>query len=589
MRYVTATGFVAVALLGVAAWVWPPRLGATGAALALLFALAESHPFQLRLRGRAEALVVCELAVALAAIAVGPSEAAWVAVAGSLLAVPTVRYVATHERLRVAPVERHVLNVAKNVVGAAPIVVLSALVVDRGPVVVWGAAAIGLCAHALITYLLVDGAIRRARGRSPSASTWPELVEAMRVAAGQALLALPLGLVLRTTDPGWPVVLVLGLALVLIARARMGRDLASYRLSMVTTAVERIAEARTVPELDDELRRVLATALQADRVRLLDDDAPTEPWIHDHLVGRLGPDGPWVSVTGPSPSAPWTRLDQELLQALLSAVAPARRRLETLVRVREAERFASLVLTTAGHDVTNQLHTATMALDTLANRLDGLDAATRDAVVERATRAIERGARALADMVALGAGPHQGDSSAAELALATRGFGFPVHVTADNVRLAAPASVMERIVDNLLANAARHQPDGQPLDVTVLRDGGDVVVAVRDRGPGLDGDQVQTLFLPFTQLADRGRRRGSLGLGLFIARGLAESVGGQLAYRDRVGGGAVFEVRVPSAGEHVREGAQERVVLGPRADRDPEAPSEARPCREVAHEDAARQ
>ena len=112
---------------------------------------------------------------------------------------------------------------------------------------------------------------------------------------------------------------------------------------------------------------------------------------------------------------------------------------------------------------------------------------------------------------------------------------------------------------------------------------------VRNSGTRLPEQFQDQLFDSLVSVREPGTQGTHLGLGLFIARGLAESVDGSLRYHDRDGGGAVFEVRVPSAGEHVREGPQERVVLGPGADRDPQAPTEARLRREVPHEDVTSQ
>lgn len=587
-RYLALHAVVAVALVVTAAVVWPPTLGPTGLALVLLFGVAESHPYQLRSRGRAESVVLPEYAVALAALALATAEVPWVAVGGALAASPMVRWFGTHERLRVAAPERHILNVAKNVIGLTPLVVLTALARPHGLPLLWAATGAGLAVYAVLTHAIVRGAVDRARGsRGPSRPD--EYLEVLRIAAVLTAMVLPVGMVLRTDAPMWPLVLSLGVAFILIARARMGRETAAYRLSVVSHAIDALATAHSVAGIDDRLRGEIAHALAAGAVELVDEEPPTQPRIRDQIVGRIGDSGPWVSVTRPVLSTPWTPADRELLQALLAAAAPARQRLEDLARVEEAERFASLLLTAAGHDVANQLHAARLATETLLTRGDQLPEDRRAMVLDRADAALQRGARALSDMVALGAGGPDARCTGAEVALFVRDISANLRVVADNVVIGAPSAVVERIIENLVTNAARHHVGRDPVEVAVAADGSDVRIAVLDRGPGLEAKDVELLFRPFAQLADGARRRGSLGLGLFVARGLAESVGGSLAYADRVGGGARFEVRLPSAREDAVEGVQERVVLGPRADRHTQAPVEPWLRREVADEDALSQ
>lgn len=586
VRFIAVHATLAVVLVSVAAFLWPPTLGSTGVSLVLLFGLGEAHPFQLR--QRADAVVLSEFVVALAALALPAAEVPWVAVGGALMAPPMLRWVGTHERLRVANIERHVLNFAKNAIGLAPMVALTTIARPAGLLTLWLATSAGLAVYAVLSEAIVRGAITRSRG-SGSTLTTRQLGEDLRVAGALALASLPVGLVLRTEAPTWPVVLVVGVAFVLIARARMGRDTVTYRLSAVTQAIEELAATRSVADLDDRLRRIIARALVAHNVEVLDEEPPRTPRVRDHLVGRVGDSGPWIRVSQPGLDAPWTSLDRALLQALLSAAAPIRQRLQDLARVEEAERFASLVLTAAGHDVANRLHAARLATQTLLEQGATLPPEMHTLILQRADAALHRGAGALTDMVALGAGGRDARCTGAEVALFARELGADLRVLADNVVMTAPGSVVERIVENLVTNAARHHAGREPVEVAVDDLGGEVCIVVRDRGPGLDADDVELLFRPFAQLADGPRRRGSLGLGLFIARGLAESVGGSLGYADRAGGGAQFEVRIPSASEDVGQGRQERVVLGPGSDRHAQAPVEPRLRREVANEDALRQ
>jgi two-component system, OmpR family, sensor histidine kinase MprB len=104
-----------------------------------------------------------------------------------------------------------------------------------------------------------------------------------------------------------------------------------------------------------------------------------------------------------------------------------------------------------------------------------------------------------------------------------------------------PARV-ERAVGNLLDNAIKWNPDGEPIEVSV--DGGEV--AVRDHGPGISEQDRPYIFDRFYRSADARGRPGS-GLGLAIVRQVAESHGGEVAVEDAEEGGARFRLRLERA------------------------------------------
>ena len=104
---------------------------------------------------------------------------------------------------------------------------------------------------------------------------------------------------------------------------------------------------------------------------------------------------------------------------------------------------------------------------------------------------------------------------------------------ADPVRL-------RQILTNLLTNGIRHTPPGGSVSVTVAATAGDVVFVVADTGPGIDGDP-ERVFDRFARSADSG---GS-GLGLTIARQLAEAHGGSLVAANTPDGGARFTATFP--------------------------------------------
>jgi K+-sensing histidine kinase KdpD len=103
-----------------------------------------------------------------------------------------------------------------------------------------------------------------------------------------------------------------------------------------------------------------------------------------------------------------------------------------------------------------------------------------------------------------------------------------------------------RILTNLVDNALKYAPVDTPVEVTGGLDNGEIVFRVADRGTGVPEAERDRMFTPFYRAAGRAADAGSAGLGLSIARRLAEAQRGTLSYSDRNGGGAVFELRLPA-------------------------------------------
>lgn len=101
------------------------------------------------------------------------------------------------------------------------------------------------------------------------------------------------------------------------------------------------------------------------------------------------------------------------------------------------------------------------------------------------------------------------------------------------------------VFSNILENAAKYTPPGSPIDVRASVSGERVTVSIEDRGPGLAPGSEAAVFEKFV----RGRHVGigGVGLGLSIARGIAEAHGGRVSAENRDAGGARFVVELPRA------------------------------------------
>jgi signal transduction histidine kinase len=114
--------------------------------------------------------------------------------------------------------------------------------------------------------------------------------------------------------------------------------------------------------------------------------------------------------------------------------------------------------------------------------------------------------------------------------------------------VAGDAEQLERAVRNLLDNAVRHARDR--ITVTVEESDGAVELAVADDGPGIRSADAGRVFERFTRLDDaRSAGDGGAGLGLAIARDIAERHGGTLTLRPGGGSGAQFVLVLPVARE----------------------------------------
>lgn len=105
-----------------------------------------------------------------------------------------------------------------------------------------------------------------------------------------------------------------------------------------------------------------------------------------------------------------------------------------------------------------------------------------------------------------------------------------------------------QVLVNLLSNAVKHAPTGSQVEVSAEREGGMMAIAIRDHGRGIPSHKVDFIFEPFTQLDGSDTRRiPGTGLGLTIARALAEKQGGTIRVTSREGEGATFTLTIPLA------------------------------------------
>ncbi|HRZ11260.1 MAG TPA: ATP-binding protein [Kiritimatiellia bacterium] len=107
--------------------------------------------------------------------------------------------------------------------------------------------------------------------------------------------------------------------------------------------------------------------------------------------------------------------------------------------------------------------------------------------------------------------------------------------------------LLEQAVINLLDNAIKYSPSGSPVRVEAGREGADVVIRVRDRGPGIPPEHLPRLFERFYRVDKaRSRQMGGTGLGLAIVKHIAQAHGGNVSVESIPGQGSVFSLRIPA-------------------------------------------
>jgi two-component system sensor histidine kinase KdpD len=113
-----------------------------------------------------------------------------------------------------------------------------------------------------------------------------------------------------------------------------------------------------------------------------------------------------------------------------------------------------------------------------------------------------------------------------------------------------------RVLVNLIENANKYSPVDAPILVTARRADDTLRITVMDRGPGVPEAEVERIFTPFYRAGGVPSDTLSAGLGLSLARRMAELQGGSVAYAPREGGGSAFSLILPAAELHDAEEAR---------------------------------
>jgi two-component system sensor histidine kinase KdpD len=436
---------------------------------------------------------------------------------------------------------------------------MSRLLVRSGPVVA------SVVAVALVTALigLLDGwvpilslGVLYLFAVLPVAAVWG-LPYAVAVSVGSMLafnyfFLAPLHTFQLADSKNWLALLVFLVTSVVVSELATLSRRRAREAALLTEMATGLLEHGTVASELEEISAEAAKALNADTAEISLGDAEPGGFELTAAGRRVGT----IKVVGGDAAA-----RRRVLPALASllAVSLDRERLASEALEAEALRRADAIKTAVLRSVSHDLRTPLMAISTSAGALASDDLAIDDedraellSTILAASERLDRLVANLLDLSRLQAGaaePHRHPVTVDELvagALDELGpAGQAVEVSLPDVpaSLVVDAHQVQRALVNLVENALKYSPPGDPVRVQVTDSTSEAAIRVIDHGPGVAPAERDRIFEPF-QRGERSDRPGA-GLGLAIARGFAEANGGSLEVESRAGQGATFVLRFP--------------------------------------------
>ncbi len=365
------------------------------------------------------------------------------------------------------------------------------------------------------------------------------------------------------------VVFVLAAAIVSItvevgARNRAKAERNRLQTRMVATLSSAEMRGVTVQQVLDQVRELYSM----DTVTLAPNAEP------EHPVAWTGPtaEGPAVLCVPASGTLsllgygrPLFAEDRVLLEALAGTAGRAWETARLAQEAARAEQLAqtdrvrSALLTAVGHD----LRTPLAGIKTAASGLRQPDVTWEPGEQDELLATIEEGADRLTGLVnnllamsriqagALSVHTHPVDveeiASRALLTLDARGVVLKIAEGLPSVM--ADDGLLERVLANLIDNALRYTPEGRKVSIAATplptSHAAYIQIQVADQGPGAHPGGWEEMFVPFQRLGDT--TPGGVGLGLAIARGFTEAMGGSISPSTTPGGGLTMTIRLPAA------------------------------------------
>jgi signal transduction histidine kinase len=249
------------------------------------------------------------------------------------------------------------------------------------------------------------------------------------------------------------------------------------------------------------------------------------------------------------------RVEAQRSQAVAAQLESANRNLRAAeAAMRRSDRLAALGQLTAGlaHELRNPLGTIRASSEMLVKNVSEENDVSRELAgfiaseVDRANSLITRFldfARPLKLRLDKTDPAAVIDAAIEELGRHHPPYAVNVHrnYSPDVPRISADAELLQRVVYNLLSNAAQATPDGGTVTVKTRVLNGTVEIAVIDRGKGIEKQHLENIFNPFFTTKSEG-----VGLGLAIVSKIVDEHGGRISVESQPGEGSVFRVHLPA-------------------------------------------
>ena len=229
---------------------------------------------------------------------------------------------------------------------------------------------------------------------------------------------------------------------------------------------------------------------------------------------------------------------------------------EVLEKLRAMDRLKNTLLHTLSHDLQNPLtaiHGAASTLERLDSQLSTEERSSLLKSLTGRTQSLRTLLTDLLDLDRLDRGIVEPRRSPVDLPAMVRRLvassealtGRTVEIETEPVTIAVDQPKVERMVENLLANVARHTEDARVWIRVAPQDGG-ALISVDDEGAGVPDDLKEKIFVPYSRGPEAAELPGS-GIGLSLVARFAELHGGRAWVEDRPGKGASFRVFLPDA------------------------------------------
>jgi two-component system sensor histidine kinase KdpD len=331
------------------------------------------------------------------------------------------------------------------------------------------------------------------------------------------------------------------------ALAEQASAASSGRAVVLTPVAGELAQAAGAPAAALLTADALAAARGAwEKGEAAGADAPPPAgWTFWPLVGLRGR----VGVAGVEFARQAGPDDERLVAALLDQGAVALERAELAdaenEALRRSDRLRAALLNAISHDLRPPLAAVTDSACALIDHGDSLEGEVRSdlllSIREEAER-LNRYVGDLLDMSRLEGGAlrirsewtdvrHVADAAIGRVSRRLGQRRLVRDFSRELTSVRADPVLLEQAIINLLDNAIAYSPDGSGVEVAAYEDHGHVVIAIEDEGPGIPPADVERAFETFRQpdALSRGDRRGGSSLGLSIAKGFVEAMGGRIA------------------------------------------------------------